>query len=101
MSVAVTTGQAQRDILAYVGQFGVAAYAWYCGIASNPRECLFIRHGVDEQNGNWIFCDCGTDAAARWVEQNLHSLGYKGASGGGGPDTRFVYAYRITSTTRE
>ncbi len=101
MSSAITTGQAQSDILAYMSKFGAAASAWYCGIASDPRDCLFNRHGVNEQQGAWIFRDCGTDTAARAVEQYLHSLGCKGAGGGGGPGTRFIYAYVITRNTRE
>jgi hypothetical protein len=62
---------------------------------------LFGRHGVDEQHGAWIYRDCGNAAAARRLEQYFHSLGCNGASGGGGPETRFVYAYYITARTRE
>jgi hypothetical protein len=101
MNSAITTGQAQSDILAHMQKCGGALAAWYCGIASDPRDCLFNRHGVDEKNGTWIFRNCGTDTAARAVEQYFHSKGCKGAGGGGGPETRFIYAYAITSTTRE
>jgi len=101
MSSAISTGQAQSEFLAYMNQFGVTALAWYVGIASDPRDCLFNRHGVNEQQGAWIFRDCGTDTAARAVEQYFHSKGCKGAGGGGGPETRYLYAYVITSTTRE
>lgn len=96
-----TTVQAQSDVLAHMQKCGGAFAAWYCGIASDPRDCLFNRHGVNELQGTWIFRDCGTDTAARAVEQYFHSLGCKGDSGGGGPGTRFLYAYVITSTTRE
>ncbi len=78
MSV-VLTGQAQSAILAYIEQCGGGYAAWYCGIASDPRDCLFNRHGVTENPGAWIFRDCGTDAAARALEQYFHSLGCKGA----------------------
>lgn len=101
MSSMIVSGQAQRDVLAYISQFGAAASAWYCGIAADPRDCLFVRHGVDEKQGAWIYRGCGTDAAARQVEDYFHSLGCQGASGGGGLNTRFVYAYAITATTRE
>ncbi len=100
MSSVISIGQAQSEFLAYMNQFGLTALAWYCGIASDPRDCLFNRHGVNEQ-GAWIYRDCGTDAAARQLEEYFHSLGCKGAGGGGGPDTRFIYAYVITSNTRE
>src|SRR5688572_25384413 len=97
----ILSGQAQRELLAYMNKFDAAASAWYCGIAADPRDCLFVRHGVNEQQGAWIYLDCGTDGAARQVETHFHSLGCRGAYGGGGPETRFVYAYAITATTRE
>lgn len=97
----IQTGQAQTEILAHIQQCGGGFAAWYCGIASDPRDCLFNRHGVDEKNGAWIFRNCGSDTVARGVEKYFLSLGCKGSGGGGGPETRYVYAYRITSTTRE
>jgi hypothetical protein len=58
-------------------------------------------HSVDEKTGAWIFRNAGSDLIAREVENYLLSMGCKGGDGGGGPTTRFVYAYRITRTTRE
>jgi hypothetical protein len=98
---AILTGQAQSKILAHMTKCGGAFANWYCGIACDPRDCLFNRHGVDEHGGTWIYRDCGTDAAARAVERHFLSLGCRGGGSGGGPDTRYVYAYCITSTTRE
>lgn len=95
------TGQAQSEILAHIQSRGGPFSSWYCGIAASPRDRLFVDHNVDEQNGKWVFRDCGSEAGARAVEKYLLSLGCEGGGGGGGPDTRFVYAYRITSTTRE
>lgn len=97
----IPPGQPQREILAYVQQRGGGFAGWYCGIASDPRDCLFNRHGVDERNGAWIYRDLGSDLAARAVERYLLSLGFQGGGGGGGVLTRYVYAYRITSTTRQ
>lgn len=94
-------GQAHTDILSHIQQCGASFNAWYCGIASDARDCLFVRHGVHEQNDAWIYRDCGTDIVARAIEQYFHSLGCQGAGGGGGPYTRFVYAYRITGATRQ
>lgn len=101
MSATTVSRQPSADLLAYIEKCGGAYESWYCGIASDPRDCLFNRHGVTENPGAWIFRDCGTDTAARAVEQYFHRLGCQGAGGGGGPDTRFIYAYRITLTTRE
>jgi len=39
------------------------------GIASDPRRRLFVGHGIDEENGLWIFHDCETSAVARDVEE--------------------------------
>lgn len=86
---------------AHIRQCGGAYSEWYCGIASDPRERLFTVHLVDERYGAWIYRDCGNDATARRVEEHFHKKGCKGAGGGGDGGTRFVYAYKITTTTRE
>lgn len=98
---AILANQAQSEMLAHVQQCGGGYAAWYCGIASDPRHCLFNRHGVDEHSGAWIYRDLATDSAARAVEKYLQSLGFQGGGGGGGLATRYVYAYRITRTTRQ
>lgn len=74
---------------------------WYCGITSNPRQRLFVDHNVDEKNGSWIYKDAGSEDAARRVEQYFLDKGCKGGGGGGDFASRYVYAYRITSSTRE
>lgn len=75
--------------------------AWYCGIATNPRQRLFTDHNVDEKNGAWIHRDAGTDTMARKIEDYFLAKGCKGDDGGGDSSTRHVYAYKITSSTRE
>jgi len=75
---------------------------WYIGIATDPRQRLFVDHGVDEKNGRWIFREAQSSDGARDIEIYLiDKLGTKGDSGGGDNTTKFVYAYCITSTTRE
>jgi hypothetical protein len=75
---------------------------WYIGIAADPRQRLFVDHNVDEKNGSWIFREAQSSNEARDTEIYLiDKLGTKGDSGGGDNTTKFVYAYRITSTTRE
>jgi hypothetical protein len=95
------TDRIQSEILSHIRQCGGSFAGWYCGIAADPRDCLFNRHGVDAQNGAWIYRDCGSELAARQVESYFHSLGCQGAGGGGSVLTRFVYAYVITPKTRE
>jgi len=89
------------EIDAHIRREGGGYSQWYCGIASDPKNRLFNDHNVSEKNGWWIFRDAGSDDAARRVEDYFFRKGCKGGPGGGYNGTRFVYAYRITSTTRE
>jgi hypothetical protein len=75
--------------------------AWYCGIAADPRDRLFNDHNVSEEDGKWIYRNCGSDMAARVVEAHFLELGCQGGDGGGSRSTTSVYAYRVTATTVE
>lgn len=86
---------------AYMRQFGVSSSAWYVGIATDPRERLFSDHGVQEKGDAWKFVDCGSDAAARWLEQHFLGRGCRGGSGGGDQQTRYFYMYRVGPHTSE
>jgi len=85
----------------YIRRQGGAYSSWYCGVAADPRDRLFKDHSVDEKNDQWIYDNAGTDTKARQVEKHFLDKGCKGGGGGGDQTTRYVYAYRITSTTRE
>lgn len=75
---------------------------WYVGIARDPRSRLFNDHNVSEHNGWWIFREAYSDTSAREVESFfLDYRGTKGGPGGGDSDTKYVYAYRITESTKE
>ena len=89
------------EIHAYIVQGGGLRSDWYVGIAGEPRDCLFSRHGVQEQGGLWIHRDASNDATARTIEKAFLDWGTKGGGGGGDDSTRHVYAYRITAYTRE
>jgi hypothetical protein len=90
------------DILNYIRQNGGDFSQWYCGVAADPKDRLFTGHGVQEKGGLWIYSgDLGSDDAARRVEQHFLDLGCKGGPGGGDQDSRYVYAYKITSQTVE
>ncbi len=89
------------DIEEYIAKYGGICADWYCGIASDPRQRLFLDHGVDEIYDAWIHGDCGTEAVARSVERYFLSRGCKGDEGGGDRQTKYVYAYKITSHSRE
>ena len=97
----MTPQQAVAEIDAYIRQCGGGYSGWYIGIAADPRDRLFNDHNVSEKNGAWIYRDAGAEQGARAVEDYFVGLGCKGGPGGGRSDSRYVYAYKITPTTRE
>lgn len=101
MLLTMTARQVASDIQTHIQQCGGGFAGWYAGIASDLRNRMFVDHSVDETTGPWIFRDAGYDVFAPQVEDYLHSQGCRGACGGGGPDTPFVYCYRITNTKHE
>ncbi len=76
---------------------------WYVGIASDSKKRLFEEHKVKEEDTmSYIYEDCGTDEIAREIEDYLvNTFGTDGAPGGGDESTKFVYAYKKTSSTVE
>lgn len=102
MATATSAEQkAKAEIDAYIRKNGGVYSAWYAGIAADPEQRLFTDHNVDKQRDQWIHINCGTDTAARNVENYFLAKGCKGGGGGGDHTTRFAYAYKITSSTRE
>lgn len=92
----------KSDIKDHVVKCGKGSYGWYVGIAADPRARLFNDHAVNEKNDAWIFREATTSTIAREIEVELiRELGAKGGDGGGSYDTKFVYAYKITTTTKE
>jgi hypothetical protein len=71
----------------------------YVGIASDLKQRLFEDHNVDEKNGHYIGLNAETSAKAREIEKALLAEGFKGGPGGGDYSTKYVYAYRITTST--
>lgn len=100
--MALTMQQIVNEIVSYIGKFPSTKYSdWYVGIASSPEDRLFIEHCVDK-NGYWIHAEAISHIEARTIEQHLiENLKTKGGPGGGDASTKFVYAYLITSTTKE
>lgn len=93
--------QIAQEIDNHIRKCGGGYPGWYVGIASDPRTRLFNDHNVDENNGYWIYHDCGADTSARKVEEYFIGKGCKGGTGGGDNTSRFVYAYKIRTNTRE
>ena len=89
------------DIESHITKRGGGIAAWYVGIAARPRDRLFNDHSVDEENDAWIFRTAVSSSVAREIEQHFLNKGARGGTGGGGFDSKAVYAYRINSHTRE
>lgn len=89
-----------NDILTYIGNQKKSD--WYVGIATNAKERLFSNHNVAEKgSAGWIFRTALSEQNARDTEKYLLDFyGFKGGIGGG-LCPKCVYAYRITSYTKE
>ena len=89
-----------QEIIAHIQKEGSSYSSWYVGIASDPESRLFSDHGVSKDNGWWIYQDAGNEENARAIEKYiLENYRTAGGSGGGDYTTKFVYAYKKTSTT--
>ena len=54
-----------------------------------------------KKNGAWIWRTASSDSVARDIEKHFLDKGAQGGSGGGDEESTAVYAYKITSSTRE
>lgn len=94
--------EAIEAIEAYVEEHGGLWSQWYVGIAADARDRLFSDHKVRERGDAWIYWPAATSRLAREIEAHLiaeHDV--QGGTGGGGENTRYVYAYRIAAHTAE
>ena len=96
-----TNSEFIKEIADHVAKCGGTYSQWYAGVAANARTRLFNDHNVNEKNDAWIFRNCANTDQARAVEDHFLNKGMKGGPGGGDDDTTYVYAYKITSTTKE
>jgi hypothetical protein len=100
-TVQTTKERVTQEIADYVRNCGGAYSQWYVGIAADPQQRLFNDHNVDRNSGAWIYRTCGSSEEARAIEDYFILMGMKGGPGGGDSATKIVYAYKITSSTRE
>ena len=97
----MTLQEFANQFITYIRQNGGSVSNWYVGICSDIKQRLFGDHNVSP-NGMFIYDNAQTENNARWVEKYLiESLGTKGDTGGGDYSTTWVYAYKITTETRE
>ena len=98
--MAKTEEQIKTDIKEHIKKRGGTYSGWYVGIAADPKDRLFNDHGVHENGDAWIYREAESTRAARSVEEYfIDTLGTDGGSGGGGPNTKSVYAYKKNSHT--
>ena len=89
----------ETEIDGCISKCGKGYREWYVGVASNPDQRLFQVHNVSQEGGAWIYRDAGSVSMARDIEAIFHKKGCKGAQST--TDTpHYVYAYRMTRTTR-
>ena len=87
-------------IVAFITNSGIPFPSWYVGIASKPRDRLFIEHLVSETEGIWIIKDARLEEIARDVEESLiETHGTQGRPGRGKGSPTYVYAYVVTDIT--
>ncbi len=87
-------------IVSYINRSGGSYRDWYAGITSDPKQRLFVEHGVSESSGYWVYDNTYSTQDARDVEVYLLRLGCDGGIGGGDYMSRTVYAYRKAANTR-
>lgn len=83
----------------YINNNGGSANTWYVGITNDIDRRLFTEHGVDKENGLWIYEPTSSDSIARSIEKHFADAGLEGGGGGGDDDSTFVYAYKMTTST--
>ena len=89
------------EIQGHITKCGGGIKKWYVGIAAKPKDRLFDDHSVDKEKDAWIYCAASSSKVAREVEEHFLDKGAQGGTGGGDADTKAVYAYKISSRTRE
>lgn len=97
--MAYSEHEIRRDIKAHIEKEGSTFSTWYAGITDDIDRRLFGEHCVDRLNGWYIYRAAASAEVARRVEEFFHGLGCDGEKGGGGPDSKIVYAYKKTATT--
>ena len=86
------------DIVNHVN--GEAYSKWYIGITKDVNSRLFGDHNVDEKTDRWIWRLAANENEARDIEKYFLNLGMSGGGGGGDHQSKYVYAYRKSYTTR-
>ena len=96
-----TAQQIIADIEAHIRNSRHAYREWYAGITADIEQRLFGAHRVPRENHWRIHREADSANIARDVEAYFLQRGCQGGGGGGDNTSRYVYAYVVTSQTRE
>ena len=89
-----------QEINAHIKQEGSGYKAWYVGISKDARNRLFNDHNVPEKNSWWIHREASSSQVAREIEDYfVNTLHTDGGTGGGDQSSKYVYAYKKTTST--
>ena len=87
-------------VVSYMEKSGIPISSWYVGVASKPKDRLFLEHLVSETEGLWIIKDAVSEEAAREVERSIveknKTQGHPGSEKG---SPRYAYAFVVTKIT--
>jgi len=89
------------DILHYMKSLEFPFTSWYVGIAVNPSVALFTEHNVNV-NSHWIYRYAGSVENAEEILEQLMTRYH--VRNNGEPvhrNARFIFAYAITSGTKQ
>jgi hypothetical protein len=99
---AISKQQIHDDVLAHIKKEGGNFNTWYVGITADVNQRLFTEHNVPRKNAWFIYREAFSADDAREVEKSMiEKYGTKGGPGGGDNNSKYVYAYKITSSTIE
>ncbi|MDD5152798.1 MAG: hypothetical protein PHS95_02220 [Candidatus Pacebacteria bacterium] len=91
-----------KNFESFFGEHGRHYSEFYVGIATDPKSTLFERHAVNEINDAWIHStNAFASSVVRAAEKFFLDKGARGGEGGGDNNTCYIYAYKITPSTRQ
>jgi hypothetical protein len=95
--------QVKYEFLAYIKEFDPTFSNWYVGLADQPRQALFERHGVRDAEDPWLYKQRLTNRAARTVQQYFieHRETAGAPSMEQSEDVDCVYLYKVAAHTRQ
>ncbi|HTM67989.1 MAG TPA: hypothetical protein VL426_01700 [Candidatus Binatia bacterium] len=96
------SAQASLQLIDHIDRCGGVYSDWYVGMTNDPERLLFDYHLVDKRDGQYFYCRMSTYHEARFMIEHLSTV-YRVHVGPvyGGADALYVYAFKMTTTTRE